>query len=155
MGVYTEVPAAVPKRTILARVSAQKTPERVIPLEGSKELVDTLRARGYRVVGPTLRDGAIVYDELESADELPAGWTEIHDPGSYRVEQRDDEARFGFTVGPHSWKQFLFRRVYGCGALAGTARSRRSRRTRRPTSRSRSSEFAAATWPRSGFRTAC
>ena len=31
-------------------------------------LVDSLRARGYRVLGPTMRDGAIVYDDLESAD---------------------------------------------------------------------------------------
>ncbi len=79
----------------------------LITLDGLRGLVEALRARGYQVVGPKLRDGAILYDELASADELPAGWTEIHDPGSYRVERRDDEARFGFTVGPHSWKQFL------------------------------------------------
>ena len=79
----------------------------VITLEGLGGLVGALRDRGYQVVGPTLRDGAIVYDELDSADGLPAGWTEVHDPGAYRVERRDDEARFGFTVGPHSWKQFL------------------------------------------------
>jgi len=79
----------------------------LITLDGLSGLVETLHARGYQVVGPKLRDGAILYDELVSADELPAGWTEIHDPGSYRVERRDDEARFGFTVGPHSWKQFL------------------------------------------------
>jgi ferredoxin len=78
-----------------------------ITLDGLSSLVEALRARGYRVVGPKLRDGAILYDELSSADELPAGWTEVHDPGHYRIERRDDEARFGFTVGPHSWKQFL------------------------------------------------
>ena len=79
----------------------------LITLDGLSGLVETLRTRGYQVVGPKLRDGAILYDELSSADELPAGWTETHDPGHYRVERRDDEARFGFTVGPHSWKQFL------------------------------------------------
>jgi ferredoxin len=26
----------------------------------------------------------------------------------YRLERRDDEARFGYAVGPHSWKRFLF-----------------------------------------------
>ena len=85
----------------------QTTRDFVITLDGLGELVAGLRNRGYQVVGPSLRDGAIVYDELESADELPAGWTEIHDPGAYRVERRGDEARFGFTVGPHSWKQCL------------------------------------------------
>ena len=79
----------------------------LITLDGLNSLVEARQDRGYQVVGPKLREGAIVYDELRSADELPAGWTEVHDPGSYRVERRDDEARFGFTVGPHSWKQFL------------------------------------------------
>jgi ferredoxin len=88
-------------------VSVQPRTDFVITLGGLDGLVEALRARGYHVVGPRLRDGAIVYDELVSAEELPAGWTEIHDPGAYRVERRADEARFGFTVGPHSWKQFL------------------------------------------------
>ena len=51
--------------------------------------------------------GAIVYDELESASELPTGWTDVQEAGSYRLERRDDDARFGYAVGPHSWKQFL------------------------------------------------
>lgn len=72
------------------------------------ELVSALRRRGYRVVGPTLRDGAIVYDELESAADIPIGWTDVQEPGSYRLERRDDDARFGYAVGPQSWKQFLF-----------------------------------------------
>jgi ferredoxin len=88
-------------------VSVQPSTDLVITLDGLDRLVEALRARGYQVVGPKLRDGAILYDELASADELPAGWTEIHDPGAYRVERRADQARFGFTVGPHSWKQFL------------------------------------------------
>jgi hypothetical protein len=48
----------------------------VIAPEALETLVETLRARGYRILGPTARDGAIVYDELESASELPIGWTE-------------------------------------------------------------------------------
>jgi sulfhydrogenase subunit beta (sulfur reductase) len=79
----------------------------VIAPEALETLVETLRARGYRVLGPTARDGAIVYDELESATELPIGWTESQEAATYRLERRDDEARFGYAVGPHSWKQFL------------------------------------------------
>jgi ferredoxin len=71
------------------------------------DLVAALRGRGFRVLGPTVREQAIVYDELESAAELPIGWTDTQDGGSYRLERRDDEARFGYAVGPHSWKQFL------------------------------------------------
>jgi sulfhydrogenase subunit beta (sulfur reductase) len=80
----------------------------VIAPDALETLVGTLRARGYRVLGPTTRDGAIVYDELASATELPIGWTESQEAATYRLERRDDEARFGYAVGPHSWKQFLF-----------------------------------------------
>ena len=70
-------------------------------------LLGALRRRGYTLVGPTLRDGAIVYDEIEGADALPAGWTEEQEAGHYRVARRDDAARFGYTVGPHAWKRRL------------------------------------------------
>jgi len=70
-------------------------------------LVEGLVERGYQVLGPTVRDGAIVYDELASASELPVGVTDVQEAARYRLEQRGDEARFGYAVGPHSWKQFL------------------------------------------------
>ena len=68
-------------------------------------LLAALQARGYRLVGPTVRDGAIVYDELSGVDDLPIGWTDEQDGGRYRLKRRDDAALFGYTVGPHSWKQ--------------------------------------------------
>lgn len=70
-------------------------------------LFGALRRRGYTLVGPTLHDGAIVYDELGGADELPIGWTEEQEAGHYRVVRRADAARFGYAVGPHAWKRFL------------------------------------------------
>jgi ferredoxin len=80
----------------------------VIAPEALDALVGILRRRGYRVLGPSVRDGAIVYAELEGGEELPVGWTDRQEAGTYRLERRGDEARFGFAVGPHSWKQFLF-----------------------------------------------
>ncbi len=80
-------------------------PHATIGLDGLDALVGVLRDRGYRVVGPTRRDGAIVYEEIASADELPAGWTEEQEAATYRLERRDDEARFGYPVGPQSWKR--------------------------------------------------
>jgi ferredoxin len=71
-------------------------------------LIAALVRRGFRVLGPTVRDGAIVYDELSAAGELPIGWTDRQDAGTYRLERREDDARFGYAVGPHSWKRFLF-----------------------------------------------
>jgi sulfhydrogenase subunit beta (sulfur reductase) len=70
-------------------------------------LLDALAARGYRVVGPTVREGAIVYDELSSADDLPRGWTDEQEGGTYRLKRRQDDALFGYVCGPHSWKKFL------------------------------------------------
>jgi ferredoxin len=85
-----------------------ETNRAVIVPDALDRLVGALRGRGYRVLGPTVRDGAIIYDDLESAGELPIGWTDRQDGGSYRLERRADEARFGYAVGPHSWKRYLF-----------------------------------------------
>jgi ferredoxin len=75
--------------------------------DGLGTLVSVLREQGYRVVGPTVRDGAIVLDEIVSAAELPHGWTARQEAAAYRVERRTDDAVFGWAVGPHSWKQEL------------------------------------------------
>jgi sulfhydrogenase subunit beta (sulfur reductase) len=92
-------------RSRIARLSSMT---RVIDVAALDVLIAALAARGYTVVGPTVRDGAIVYDELDSAAELPTGWTDVQDGGFYRLQRRDDEARFGYAVGPTSWKRFLF-----------------------------------------------
>ena len=80
----------------------------MIAPDALERLIEALRDRGYRVLGPIVRDGAIVYDDLDSAAELPIGSTDEQDGGSYRLQRRADEARFGYAVGPHSWKRFLF-----------------------------------------------
>jgi ferredoxin len=79
----------------------------VLGREHLQGLFDALKTRDYQVLGPTVRDGAIVYDELGSADELPIGWTDEQQGGSYRLKKRNDGACFGYVVGPHSWKRFL------------------------------------------------
>src|SRR6516162_5630169 len=70
------------------------------------ELMRALTGRGYTIVGPTVRDRAIVYDEIASAADLPIGWTDEQDGGHYRLVRRADEALFGYAVGPQSWKQY-------------------------------------------------
>lgn len=62
----------------------------------------------FTVVAPTVRDGAIVLDELGEDAPLPIGWGDDQDAGSYRLRRRDDEARFGYAVPATSWKRFLF-----------------------------------------------
>ena len=72
------------------------------------QLLDAITRRGFRLIGPTVRDGAIVYDEIASSADLPAGWTDDQDGGTYRLHRRGDEALFGYNVGPQSWKRYLF-----------------------------------------------
>jgi sulfhydrogenase subunit beta (sulfur reductase) len=79
----------------------------ILTTDGFQALLDALARRGYRVIGPRMRDQAIVYDDIASVGDLPVGWTESQDAGRYRIEQRGDGALFGYAVGPHSWKRFL------------------------------------------------
>src|SRR5271168_2846696 len=78
-----------------------------IEREALEGIISGLANRGYRVIGPTVRDGAIVYDTVALLDDLPVGWTDRQDAGRYRLERRADAALFGYAVGPHSWKRFL------------------------------------------------
>jgi len=89
-------------------VSLKVGDRRVLERHEFPSLFRALEAKGYRVVGPTVRDGAIVYDYLSGVDDLPIGWTDRQGGGMYRLERRSDQALFGYTVGPFSWKKFLY-----------------------------------------------
>jgi ferredoxin len=94
-----------------------------LPVAGLEELLRAIRDDAWRLIGPRVREGAIVYDDLESAEDLPIGWTDHQEAGKYRLERRDDAARFGYAVGPHSWKKYLFppTRTLFRAARSGTA----------------------------------
>ncbi len=62
---------------------------------------------GFQTLGPTARDHAIVCEEIDSCSELPVGITDTQSPEAYRLKQREDNAFFGYTVSPFSWKRFL------------------------------------------------
>jgi sulfhydrogenase subunit beta (sulfur reductase) len=79
----------------------------VVDAAGLPALFEALRGRGYTVVGPTVRDGAIVVSELTSAAELPFGWGVETEAGRYRLRERADTAAFGHSAGPQSWKSVL------------------------------------------------
>jgi len=79
----------------------------MVDADGLPALFEALRGRGYTVVGPTVRDGAIVVAELASAAELPFGWGVEAEAGRYRLRERADTAAFGHSAGPQSWKSVL------------------------------------------------
>jgi ferredoxin len=103
-----------PRQTSSADPGAPPGPESgaapgvVFPASALDQLLDAIRRRGFRLVGPVVKDGAICYGDIGSAADLPAGWTDEQDAGRYRLRRRDDGALFGYAVGPHSWKKYLF-----------------------------------------------
>jgi ferredoxin len=75
--------------------------------DGLDHLFQALHDEGYEVLGPTVRDGAIVYEPLGSASGLPRGVGDAQAPGRYALRDRGDSALFAYAVGPHSWKRYL------------------------------------------------
>ncbi len=88
-------------------LSSHEAPSYILLLEHLDSLFDRLKKEGHRLVGPTIRDGAIVYDEIGSTADLPIGWTDEQEGGTYRLKKREDQAFFGYAVGPHSWKKYF------------------------------------------------
>ena len=86
---------------------SQNDTHATIERQDFQRLLDALTERGYCLVGPTIREGAIVYDHLRAESDLPVGWTDEQEAGTYRLKKRNDGALFGYVVGPHSWKKFL------------------------------------------------
>jgi len=91
-----------------ATSATPETGRHILTREGLGLLLRALQDDQYRLVGPTVRDGAIVHAEIQGIDDLPSGWTATQEAGTYRLRRRDDEALFGYSVGPQSWKQFFF-----------------------------------------------
>ncbi|MFI6445696.1 4Fe-4S dicluster domain-containing protein [Kitasatospora sp. NPDC050543] len=79
----------------------------VIDKDGLDALIAVLGGRGRTVVGPTVRDGAIVLAEISGGAELPYGWGVELEAGTYRLRAREDGAAFAHSAGPQSWKTFL------------------------------------------------
>jgi ferredoxin len=79
-----------------------------IQLDALGGLLDALRRRGYTVVGPTVRSDSLVYDELRGVEDLPAGWVDVQEGGTFRLRPSGDDALFAHTLGHDSLKRFLF-----------------------------------------------
>jgi ferredoxin len=71
-------------------------------------LIDNLRQGGYQVIGPTISQSAVVYEEITSVRDLPIGWTDDQEAGHYRLKKTEADGYFDYVVGPHSLKKYLF-----------------------------------------------
>ncbi|MFI5225155.1 MAG: 4Fe-4S dicluster domain-containing protein [Candidatus Limnocylindrales bacterium] len=80
---------------------------RFLPRDRLDDLIHALAADGRRVVGPTVVDGAIVDDVIQSATQLPWGWSADTGPGSYRLVASGRDRAFDHTTGPTSAKRSI------------------------------------------------
>jgi len=71
-------------------------------------LIAALRGAGYRVIGPQVRDDAILFGPLGSTEEMPWGRGDHQAPGSYRLEPRPGPRCFAWANGPQALKPMLF-----------------------------------------------
>lgn len=81
---------------------------KIIDKDNFSRLLQVLSGKGYVLIGPTLKDNAVVFSEINGIDELPAGWTDEQEAGKYRLKRRKDNALFGYVSSPQSWKRYLF-----------------------------------------------
>jgi NAD(P)H-flavin reductase/Fe-S-cluster-containing hydrogenase component 2 len=79
-----------------------------LPRADLDRLIGLLREGGRTVIGPTLDDGALVYAEIGSADDLPTGWTDDAAPGRYRLVRDGSERTFGLGPPPQGLKRYTF-----------------------------------------------
>ena len=76
--------------------------------ENLDDLLRLLRDDGYRVIGPQVRDGAIVFDDLDGSDQLPRGWRDEQAPGYYRLNYQASPRCFSWANGPQALKPYVF-----------------------------------------------
>ena len=80
----------------------------VLEVDQLQRLLDLLIGQEHTVYGPTVRQQAVVIDEITSTRQLPLGWSDEQDGGRYRLIKSDRSACFDFVVGPQSWKKILY-----------------------------------------------
>lgn len=71
-------------------------------------LLNKLQSAGYTCVAPQVKDGAIIYDEISSVQQLPQGVNDKQQPGSYSLNSNSSSKYFAWANGPQAIKPLLF-----------------------------------------------
>lgn len=85
---------------------ANRTTRR-IEAESLDRLLSALADEGFATFGPREREGAIVYDRVRTASELPRGVSDEQAAGRYRLTRPGHGMYFEYAVGAHAWKREL------------------------------------------------
>ncbi|GGK65698.1 4Fe-4S dicluster domain-containing protein [Amphritea balenae] len=76
--------------------------------ESLPELFSLLHVQGFDIVAPQIQDGSILYQVITGAEQLPSGWQDQQQPGSYRLTQTESPLNFSWANGPQALKPWLF-----------------------------------------------
>lgn len=71
-------------------------------------LINHLLNDGYSCVGPVVKEGTVLYQDITSVEQLPLGYRDIQKPGHYSLIEEQETSYFGFANGPQALKPFLF-----------------------------------------------
>jgi NAD(P)H-flavin reductase len=88
-----------------------------LPRESLDRLIGLLQEDGRRVIGPVVRDSAIVYGEIVSGAELPGGVRDEQAPGRYRIS-RNGSAPAAGSAAAAGRTATAARKTTGAGASA-------------------------------------
>ncbi len=79
-----------------------------LPRNQFQSLLDVLMRKGYTLLGPSIRQGAIVYDHFTSVEELPVGVTDEQQAGRYQLQKTEDSRFFSWAAAAQSIKPLCF-----------------------------------------------
>ncbi len=89
-----------------------RTPEIGRTVSIQKPMLNTILARlneaGYETIGPRVKNETLVYDKVESLDDLPRGYIAEQEAGRFWLVYTGHVRYFDVISGQHSWKEFLF-----------------------------------------------
>jgi sulfhydrogenase subunit beta (sulfur reductase) len=80
-----------------------------LPHARLQDLLTAIIDLGYRIIGPQVQNGAIVYQQLTDARQLPWGMQDAQQPGHYRLQETGQRQAFAFANGPQGIKPQLFK----------------------------------------------
>ena len=80
----------------------------IIEADQINDLIHALSHDNRQVIGPVVRDEAVVYEAVASAADLPKSIHDRQDAGACRLERTDDPRYFAVMPGPQGWKRYLY-----------------------------------------------
>ena len=86
----------------------QASSPRLLKREDFPQLFQVLKKMGYRIVGPVVSQGTVEWKAITTSKDLPIGWKDRQEPGSYRLEQESNPRYFNIVHGPESLKPLTF-----------------------------------------------